>query len=234
MNKPVIGVTPLFDTEKDSIWMLPGYMEVLTACGALPVILPLDPDSVGEMAELCDGFLFTGGQDVDPALYGQKILPACGEIYPLRDLLEAELFRRAFELDKPIFGICRGIQFINVVLGGSLYQDIPGQKEGAISHRMAPPYYKGWHEVCITPGTPLRHLLGKELLNVNSYHHQGIRSLSKRLKTMAMTSDGLVEAVYCPEKRFLQAVQWHPEFSWQHDGDQFKIMRSFVDACRKG
>ncbi len=232
MKKPVIGVVPLFDTEKDSIWMLPGYVDALTACGALPVILPFDPDSVGEMAELCSGFLFTGGQDVDPALYGEKRLRSCGAPYPPRDRLETELFRQAFELDRPVFGICRGIQFINAVLGGTLYQDIPSQKEDAVCHKMVPPYDRGWHEVCLVPGSPLRHLLQKDILSVNSYHHQGIKALAPGLKAMAAAPDGLIEAVYCPEKRFVQAVQWHPEFSWRGDEDQFKILLSFVEACK--
>lgn len=224
--KPVIGVTPLFDTKKDSIWMLPGYMEMLTACGALPVILPLDSgeESVEQMLRLCDGFLFTGGQDVDPSLYGENPIPACGEAYPPRDSLETALFRRAYEADRPVFGICRGIQFINAALGGTLWQDIP-------FHKMTPPYDRVWHRVNLNGGGPLRGLLGVPVLGVNSYHHQGIKAIAPSLRAMAEAPDGLVEAVYAPEKRFVWAVQWHPEFSWRADEAELKIIRKFVEMC---
>ena len=226
MKKPVIGVTPLFDMEKDSVWMLPGYMEALTACGALPVILSFDSgaETLERTLGICDGFLFTGGQDVSPSLYGEEPIPACGEAYPPKDRLEAGLFRLAYGADKPIFGICRGIQLINAVLGGSLWQDIP-------HHKMTPPYDRVWHRINLNAGGPLRELLRVPELGVNSYHHQGIKTLAPSLLAMAEAPDGLVEAVYAPEKRFVWAVQWHPEFSWRTDGAEMKIIRRFVEMC---
>ena len=121
MKKPIIGVTPLYDIERESIWMLPGYLEVLTACGGLPVILPLEADGTDpqQLVDMCDGILFTGGQDVAPALYGQEPLPLCGECHEGRDKLEQALFKAAFQADLPIFGICRGMQFINVMMGSA-------------------------------------------------------------------------------------------------------------------
>ena len=119
MNKPIIGVTPLWDKEKNSYWMLPGYLEGLEEAGAIPIILPLAADGadIAQLADLCDGFLFTGGQDVAPQLYGEAMKPTCGELCPARDTLERELLNRALEQDKPILGIiCRGLQFLNVVL----------------------------------------------------------------------------------------------------------------------
>ena len=115
MEKPIIGVTPLWDGEKNSYWMLPGYLEGVQEAGAIPVILPLAADGAdaARLADLCDGLLFTGGQDVSPQLYGEKRRPACGELCPARDALERELLNRALEQDKPILGICRGLQFLN-------------------------------------------------------------------------------------------------------------------------
>lgn len=233
MNKPVIGVTPLYDDEKESIWMIPGYMEVLTACNALPVMLPFDSENADEMLKLCDGFLFTGGHDVNPKLYNEEPLPACGMANNKKDCLEKELFIRAYEYDMPVFGICRGIQFINAVLGGTLYQHIPEQMETNIAHKMSPPYDNIQHNVKILKGTPLYSVINKENIGVNSYHHQGIKDLSDKVLPMAYADDGLVEAIYCPDKKYIQAVQWHPELSWRSDSDQLHIMQIFVDACKQ-
>ena len=124
--KPIIGVTPLFDSEKDSVWMLPGYLEGITAAGGIPIILPLYSDSgdIKKCSELCDGFLFTGGQDVSPEIYGEEKTEFCGETSELRDTLESTLLKIAIDENKPVLGICRGLQFINAALGGTLYQDL--------------------------------------------------------------------------------------------------------------
>ena len=180
MNKPIIGVTPLWDEEKNSYWMLPGYLEGLEEAGAIPVILPLAADGadIAQLVDLCDGFLFTGGQDVAPQLYGEAMKPTCGELCPARDALEQELLRQALERDKPILGICRGIQFLNAALGGTLYQDLPTEHPSEIGHSMKPPYDRTAHTVHIWPMTPLASLLEKTELGVNSCHHQAIKTLA--------------------------------------------------------
>ena len=235
MNKPIIGVTPLWDEEKNSYWMLPGYLEGLEEAGAIPVILPLAVDGadIAQLVSLCDGFLFTGGQDVSPELYGEVMKPTCGEMCPARDTLERELLRQALERDKPILGICRGIQFLNVALGGTLYQDLPTEHPSEISHSMKPPYDRAVHTVRILPGTPLATLLGKTELGVNSYHHQAIKELAPGLVEMARSTDDLIEAVYLPGKTFVWAVQWHPELSFRTDEDSRKIFGAFVGAVQQ-
>ena len=154
MEKPIIGVTPLWDEEKKSYWMLPGYLEGVKEAGAIPVILPLTTNGadIAQLADLCDGFLFTGGQDVDPQLYGEAMEPFCGELCPARDALEQELLRQALERDKPILGICRGIQFLNAALGGTLYQDLPTEHPSEIGHSMKPPYDRMAHTVVADSG----------------------------------------------------------------------------------
>ena len=162
MNKPVIGVTPLWDTDKQSLWMLPGYMDGIRASGGIPVVLPLDSDkkAIKQLAHGYDGFLFTGGQDVSPALYGEEPLPACGEPCAMRDAMEPLLFEEAvLQLDKPGLGICRGLQLFNVLLGGSLYQDLDTQHESHIKHRQMPPYHKPAHKALLPYGSPLRQTL---------------------------------------------------------------------------
>ena len=142
MKKPVIGLVPLVDVERDSYWMMPPYFDALEQAGALPLMLPLtgDPDDLAQLTVLCDGVLFTGGPDVAPAFYGEEKLPACGLVVPRRDEMELRLFRTALEAGKPVFGICRGIQLINVALGGSLWQDLASQKQmDAAAHEQKPP-----------------------------------------------------------------------------------------------
>lgn len=235
MKKPIIGVTLLWDEEKNSYWMLPGYLEGLEEAGAIPIILPLAADGadIAQLADLCDGFLFTGGQDVAPQLYGEAMKPTCGELCPARDTLEQELLNRALEQDKPILGICRGLQILNVTLGGTLYQDLPTEHPSEIEHSMKPPYDQAAHTVRILPDTPLAALLQKQELGVNSCHHQAIRSLAPSLVEMARSTDDLIEAVYLPGKTFVWGVQWHPELSFRTDEDSRKMFMALVIAVIK-
>jgi putative glutamine amidotransferase len=235
MDKPLIGVVPLWDDEKDSLWMLPGYMDGIEQAGGLPVMLPLTTDkpALEQICHTIDGLLFTGGQDVSPALYGEEKADFCGEICAERDIMEAVLFSLLVtELDKPAFGICRGIQFINALLGGTLYQDLDAQNKGKppLCHHQKQPYDKPSHKICIKQGSPLHVLLGADEIAVNSCHHQGVKELSPELVCMAEAEDGLVEAVYMPGKKFVQAIQWHPEYSL-NDKNSKKLFLSFIGAC---
>lgn len=232
--RPLIGVIPLWDEKKNSIWMVPGYMDGIEAAGGTPVILPFakERDSLLQLVGLCDGFLFTGGQDVDPGLYGQERREKCGVPCTLRDELEREVFLHARRADKPMFGICRGIQVFNVLCGGTLYQDLPSEYPCKVEHHMEPPYDRVCHMVEIFPGTPLAKWLGCKRMGVNSYHHQAVRKLAPELEPMAVSEDGLTEAVWLPEARFAAAVQWHPELNFQKEFDSRRLFEVFVKACR--
>ncbi|OLS33820.1 gamma-glutamyl-gamma-aminobutyrate hydrolase family protein [Bacillus sp. MRMR6] len=235
MGKPMIGVLPLYDNEKESYWMLPGYMRGIEDAGGIPIMLPLttDEDMIARIANTFDGFLFTGGQDLNPELYGEKIEDLCGEICKERDLMEAALFKHVTELDKPAFGICRGLQLFNVLLGGTLYQDIPTERsESKINHQQNPPYTEPVHDVYIARDTLLYNILQTDSIKVNSYHHQGIKNLSEQLVPAATADDSLIEAVVMPNKKFTLAVQWHPEFNYMYDDQNFKLFLEFVRACR--
>lgn len=227
-----IGIIPLYDDEKQSYWMVPGYMQMLEDQGAAPLMLPLTKDRavLDEFLGSCGGFLFTGGHDVDPSVYREAKKKTCGLSCPLRDEMEGYLLKKAVEADLAVFGICRGIQFLNASFGGTLYQDLPSEYESTVEHHMCPPYDRAVHRVQLLKGTPLYDLLRKEDLGVNSYHHQAIRELASCFEPMAISEDGLVEAIYLPGKKFVQAVQWHPEFSYKNDPDSVKLIRSFVDA----
>lgn len=233
--KPIIGVTPLYDNEKESIWMLPDYTNLIEACGAVPVILPLTEDEAVLQAcvTLCDGFLFTGGQDVDPALYNQSPVPQLGELCVLRDRMEEILFAKILECDKPVLGICRGIQVMNVLLGGTLYQDLPTQHPYEIRHSMEKPCNRPAHTVQVLENTLLASILGAGEYGVNSCHHQAVRDLAPCAEPMAISEDGLVEALSVPGKRFAAAVQWHPEMTYDTDPKCCLLMQAFVDAARR-
>ncbi len=234
--KPVIGIAPLYDEKKSSIWMLSGYMDGIARAGGVPVILPLRAEDadVERLFRIMDGLLLTGGQDVNPSLYGEENT-ACKELCPARDELEKKLFNKAMSLDMPVFGICRGLQLINAVMGGTLYQDLPTQftSPNAENHLQSEPYDASAHKVTLLQSSPLYALLETEKLAVNSLHHQGIRTLAPGLLPSAISEDGLVEAIYAPHKTFVQAVQWHPELTLTKEESSRKLFRAFVNACGK-
>lgn len=233
--RPVIGVMPLVDEDKESLWMLPGYFGGIMEAGGIPIMLPLsdDSDMLVQCAEMCDGFLFTGGQDVSPKIYGESPLDDSVVCCAARDAMEGIILRYALEKDKSVLGICRGIQLINASLGGTLFQDLPKQHPSPVEHHQKQPYSEPAHRVNVLKGTPLYELLGKEELAVNTVHHQAVKDVSPELEKMAVSEDGIVEAVYHPQHRFIWAVQWHPEYSHVKDADSRKIFQRFVESAKK-
>lgn len=228
--KRVIGVMPLYDDEKSSVWMLPDYLEAIRAAGGLPVILPPtgDGEEIGQLFDACDGFLMTGGHDVSPALYGQEPEPCCGPCHAVRDAMEQRILSLALEADKPLLGICRGFQLLNVHLGGTLYQDLDAQFGSRVMHNQKPPYQEPCHGARVFRDTPLFSLMGRETIRVNSHHHQGVRTLAPGLVAAAQAEDGLTEGLWLPEKRFVMAVQWHPEYLYPKEEGQLRLFKSLV------
>ena len=216
--KPIIGVTPLWDAERESVWMIPEYLNAIRAAGGIPVILPLiagKADILQAVTSL-DGFLLTGGPDVGTC--------------PERDTLESLVLESALEADKPVLGICRGIKFLNVALGGTLWQDLPTEHPSAITHRQGKPYGQTTHSVSLAG--PLQELLGKDELAVNTRHHQAVKDLAPDLSAMAFSPDGLIEAVHMPGKRFVWAVQWHPEYLFDKEADSLVLFKAFINTCK--
>lgn len=230
--KKAVGVMPLYDDEKESYWMVPGYLRMLEAEGAVPMMLPLtdDPEELNYFLSICGGFLLTGGQDVSPLVYHADRKPWCGSCCKLRDDMEAYVLEKAVEADRSVLGICRGVQFMNAFFGGTLYQDLKLEHPSNIEHHMQPPYDRTAHEVTIQKNTLLYDVLGKERIGVNSYHHQAIQTVSPDFTVMAVAGDGLVEAIGMPLKRYVVGVQWHPEFSYQSDENSRRLVKSFVDS----
>ncbi len=230
--KRIVGLIPLYDDEKQSYWMLPGYMKALELCGALPIMLPLtdNEEELDAAYGICDGILLTGGHDVSSAMYGEKPGEHMGATCSLRDQMESYLFGKALEEDKPVLGICRGIQFMNAFLGGTLYQDLDTEYDSKIEHHMAPPYDRPAHKVTVMENTMLADIIGAGEHEVNSYHHQAVKKVSDKVTVLAVSEDSLVEAISVDGKRFIVGIQWHPEFSYEKDENSRKIVQAFVDS----
>ena len=198
------------------------YADNIRRVGGIP-LLAVNNGCAEEYADLADGLLLSGGKDVAPALYGEELKYDFVITDPLRDDLEWKLIKAFVDRKKPIFGICRGVQVLNAYFGGTLYQDIPDELGGEHAKGVC-------HPVTLKKDSILGRLFG-ESLEINSYHHQGIRRLAPSLTAEAHAPDGLVEAVSCPTHPFLLAVQWHPEFSFRTDEASRAIFRAFTEHC---
>ena len=191
------------------------YTAALAACGALPLVIPLNlpEDVLRAIYERLDGLCLAGGVDVDPGEYGEPRHPDLGSVDTLRDRTELTLARWALEEDLPVLGICRGIQLLNVAAGGTLYQHIPAQvpEAGRHDHRLQD---RAWetpsHGVSIAPQSRLARIVGADEIATNSFHHQSVKDLAPGFQAAAWADDGVVEGIEHPEKPFAVAVQWHP------------------------
>lgn len=234
-NKPMIGVLPEFNTKDKKIYIGPLYMDAVIESGGLPVLLPFvkNKKDLKALVKLFDGFLFTGGQDINPIYYGQPLCNCSNEIYPKRDELELNLFKAIMKENKPVLGICRGMQLINVALGGTLKQDILGVKEigMTLQHFQKTAYNIPVHEINIEKNTLLHQILEKDRILVNSVHHQGIGNLGNGLTAIATSVDDLIEAIEIMDLDFGIAVQWHPEQLLKTDNNARKLFTAFVNAA---
>jgi putative glutamine amidotransferase len=211
------------------------YVRALVRAGAAPLLIPslTDETLLRTVYERLDGLLLAGGVDVHPARYGEPIHEKCGSISPDRDEAELALARWAMDDGLPLLAICRGIQMLNVALGGSLYQDIQAQVPGAERHDWYPGYPRDHlpHTVAVTSHTRLAHLLDTTSVPVNSLHHQALKDLAPALTVTARAPDGIVEAVEAGAHPFAVAVQWHPEELAEHDVHAQRLFDALAEAC---
>jgi putative glutamine amidotransferase len=192
------------------------YVEGVAGAGGAPVVLPpVGEESAAEaLIHSLDGLLLSGGSDLDPSYYGEEPVPELGVTLPERDAFEMALVGLALRRGMPVFGICRGMQVLNVALGGTLYQDLPSQwEQDPLKHRQDTPKWQPTHEVRVSEGSYIAEVMGRESVKVNSYHHQGIRDLAEGLVVTGRSSDGVIEAVEAEDlsERWLLGVQWHAE-----------------------
>lgn len=235
--KPIIGVLPLIDMERNSIWMLPGYLNLITTAGGIPLMLPPVRDitkaDLLKLASMCQGFLFTGGQDINPAIYHTAPTANCGKICQVRDQTDTIIYEYAKEHGQAVFGICRGIQFINAYEGGTLWQDLSSEFPCTVNHCQTPPYDEPVHKVVFPNDSPLRLIARADEISVNSYHHQAIRELASHFAVTALSEDGLIEGIRYLGPQFIEAVQWHPEFSYKRAPFMLALLRRFIEAASK-
>jgi putative glutamine amidotransferase len=207
------------------------YDAAIRRTGATPRALALE-EAAATVLEGVDGLLLTGGDDVDPALYGETPHPTYDVSEPGRDAFEIDLVRRALAADIPILAVCRGLQVLNVALGGSLIQDIPSEPGPVLQHDVAASPTTLAHTIAITPGSRLASLVGPdETRGVNSRHHQSVRAVGQGLLVTATSPDGIIEGAEVPSARFCVGVQWHPE-NFHSTGEFSGLFEGFVAACR--
>lgn len=204
------------------------FQTTLTAAGA--EVRWIDRAEAHTVAQY-DGLLIPGGDDVDPALYGQAKSEQCGKQNPLRDAVDPVVLQTFLPTGKPVLGVCRGMQMLNVHLGGTLHQDIRGLQK--LCHQQFPKRRKCVHDVMVAENSLLRKLVGTEVLPVNTVHHQAVDILGNGLRITAESSDGIVEAIELKGHPFCLGVQWHPEFLFRCHTEHRQILVSFVEACRQ-
>ena len=212
------------------------YLEAIKRTGGEPLELDPERDAAEDIVRRAAGLMLTGGGDVNPALYGEAPHESFQASEPGRDEYESALVRAAMEAGIPIFAICRGMQLLNVALGGTLVQDIPTMVNGAANHSLPEPRFQIAHEVWIAKGSRLATLMAEKLdgdiCPVNSRHHQAVKNVAPGWEVTATAPDGVIEAMELPGDVFRLAVQWHPENFWR-TGEFRPLFEAFVDASRK-
>ena len=224
MDHPIIILTPQYNEDRSRMTSPRRYTDRMTERGAIPLISPIiaDEEEISRLISISDGVLFTGGDDVDPELYGREKEPECGFVTRYRDDFEIALLKAAMAAEKPVFGICRGIQIMNAALGGTLVQHKPGHQGTT-------------HGVRVEKGSLLHSILGSDAVKTNSFHHQHVDSPFPGGRITAWADDGTPEALETDYSPFFLGVQWHPEVrsGEEFDGWSDVLLSAFVDACRE-
>jgi putative glutamine amidotransferase len=235
-KKPIIGITGAYmkrNEHMEGLYVHHDYHKTVAANGGIPVILPfINPEITLETLPLCDGIILSGGEDVDPQFYGQDPHINLGPTLPDRDLVEIEIVKYAIRNNIPILAICRGVQILNVALGGTLIQDIPSHMKEPIQHSQTVERRRDTHWVKISEDSKLFQILGSDQIRVNSLHHQAIDMVAKDLRVVASSSDGIIEAVeYICSSTFTVGVQWHPESMSNTNNSMNNLFIQFIKSC---
>ena len=233
MTKPLIGIgsdVSVTSGKRDRAFAYTTYIESLRRAGAVPVVIPPQPENARELVESLDGILLAGGDDCDPAVYGEEKHPTVEPMDVRRQESDLTLAKVARQRGIPTLGICLGVQVMNVAAGGTLIQDIESQLETEIEH-VSEPEDRARHDVLIENDTRLASILGINEINVNSSHHQAINKIGEGLNVTAHAPDGIVEGLEDPRHPFYVGVQWHPE-DMPREESASKIFRAFVEAAR--
>ena len=242
--KPVIGVTPDFNAgdRKDmgghepTYFLRARYIRAVEELGGIPLILPLvaEPSARRRLLDRVDGLLITGsGPDLPPRLYGERQRYKFPLVSERRADFELELVHQARKRNLPLLGICGGMQTVNVACGGSLYQDISAQVQGALDHRQKAKAVHVTHPVTVMSTSLLNKVVARKKLMVNSSHHQSVKTVAPSLQASAVAPDGIIEAIESPAHRFLLAIQWHPEFLFERHAVHRRLFEALLHAARR-
>ena len=228
-HHPIIGITSSFNESSKTVSVDYKYIQAVLDNGGVPVILPAinDPHTISKYVTQFDGLVLIGGADIPPAAYDQEPHETVKPLTQLRYNFESQLIAEWLQTKKPILGICLGMQFTNVVMGGSLIQDIPSQVDNPVVHRGK----NSWHKVKIENNSMLEKILSVNEPNVYSNHHQAVKDLGKNLKVIACSSDGVIEALQRTDGSFGLFVQWHPEAMTENLDHRNAIYGALVKAC---
>ena len=232
--KPIIGVTTDVD-ETGSQFTRLAYIEAVQKAGGVPIILPTGNDQdVEQICRMLNGLLLTGGGDVDPSYFNEDPDPKLGDVTPERDSIELLLVSHMLKADKPILGICRGMQLLNIHFGGTVYQDLDSQYgDTLIKHSQKARSEFPTHSVTVKPQTKYHLIVNEDHIRVNSFHHQALKGIGGPLIVSGESPDGVAEAVESTEHAFVLGLQWHPELLLKRqDANSAKLFAAFIDACR--
>ena len=234
MSKPIIGIgsdVAVKPGQRDRAFVYTTYIESLKRAGAIPLLVPPQPENAADILDGLDGLVLAGGDDCDPSAYGEERHPSVEPMDPRRQNNELALARLARERGIPTLGICLGVQVMNVAAGGTLIQDIDSAMQTDIEHA-SDPNDRHRHDVQIDSGTRLGKILGARNFNVNSSHHQAIKGVGDGLRVTAKAPDGIIEGIEDPSHPFYVGVQWHPE-DMPGETSASALFGALVDAARK-
>ncbi|KAM3108674.1 gamma-glutamyl-gamma-aminobutyrate hydrolase family protein [Phormidesmis sp. 146-33] len=227
---PIIGITTHSRNEAGELCLPGTYVDAVQLAGGSPILLP--PNQPDQILNILDGLIFTGGGDINPALYGGEAHPTIYAVDPDRDEFELALAKVALTTQIPILGICRGMQVLNVATGGDLVPHVPDVYGDAIAHRLDHPRRPTQHDVQVFSDSRLAQILETKALTIVTWHHQAVRTFSADWRLAAQASDGLVEALEHQYHPWAIGLQWHPEMSAQ-DPAHLKLFQALVKAARR-
>ncbi|MDO5565605.1 MAG: gamma-glutamyl-gamma-aminobutyrate hydrolase family protein [Planctomycetia bacterium] len=234
VSKPRIGISAALVNDQTVVPQ--EYVKAVINAGGVPIVLPLttDPVLVDSMLAVVDGLVLTGGEDVNPAMYGEDPHPELELVVQARDDAEVVLIKKALAAKKSILGICRGHQILNVLCGGTLYQDIPSQLDSKhVQHRQDNAQGDVSHKIKIDPSSILYKIFGQDSICVVSHHHQAVKKVAPNAKVIATTSDGIIEAMQMTDRDNVLSVQWHPEVGYSNgDSAMLKVFQWLVQQAQ--